>query len=114
MKKFTKLLGIVLIIALVMSMGAMALAEGGETPAGGTTAITGPQKEHTITITAKATQNEKHTYEAYQIFVGTYDSTSNQLQNFTWGSNVTSATLLAALAGDATIGSGFNTSMTAA
>jgi fimbrial isopeptide formation D2 family protein/LPXTG-motif cell wall-anchored protein len=57
MKKFTKLLGIVLIMALVMSMGIMAFADGETT--------------HTITITQPTPSDGTagaETYEAYRIF----------------------------------------------
>ena len=63
MKKFTKLLGIVLIIALVMSMGIMAWAEDGDDETETPTA--------SITITKDKTyegENQAYTYKAYKIF----------------------------------------------
>ena len=72
MKKFTKLLGIVLIIALVMSMGTMALAA--------------PTK---VDLSVNAVDG--HTYTAYQLFVGDYDSTSGKLSNVKWGANAASS-----------------------
>ena len=66
MKKFTKLLGIVLIIALVMSMGTMALAADGDTPT-----------TYTITITKDTSDKAAHTYGAFQIFKGDFDEKTN-------------------------------------
>ena len=102
MKKFTKLLGIVLIIALVMSMGTMAFAANGAT------------NTHTITIT-NADQVGKHTYEAYQVFAGDYDSTSKKLSNITWGAGVDGDAILAAVKADtATFGADAANATTAA
>ena len=82
MKKFTKLLGIVLIIALVMSMGTMAFAD--------------ESSSHVITIT-NTDQNVSHTYEAYQIFKGKLDESQTKLADIVWGSGVNGDALLAAL-----------------
>ena len=71
MKKFTKLLGIVLIIALVMSMGTMALADDPDPSATTTTAKT----------TLKVNPVEGHTYTAYQLFVGDLAQDGNTLSN---------------------------------
>lgn len=94
MKKFTKLLGIVLIIALVMSMGTMALADettGGSTTEGGTD----------TPVTHKITNNStNHTYEVYQIFTGKYDATTKQLQNLKYGQNAVGTTGSAVTAAD--------------
>ncbi|MBO5567387.1 MAG: LPXTG cell wall anchor domain-containing protein [Clostridia bacterium] len=68
MKKFTKLLGIVLIIALVMSMGAAALAEE-------TTTTT-----NTITI-GEAVDGE--TYTAYKLLSATYETADNTVTSTT-------------------------------
>ncbi len=62
---------------------------------------------HTITVSEPSGQVDTHSYEAYQVFTGTYDSGSKQLQNITWGSGVNGDALLAALKNDATIGSKF-------
>ena len=72
MKKFTKLLGIVLIIALVMSMGIMAWAEDGDDETETPTA--------SITITKDKTyegENQAYTYKAYKIFDANYDTLSS-------------------------------------
>ena len=63
MKKFTKLLGIVLIIALVMSMGTMAFGDAATTAS--------------ITITTDETYagtNQAYTYKAYKIFDANYEA----------------------------------------
>lgn len=62
---------------------------------------------HTITVNEPSGQVDTHSYEAYQVFTGTYDSASKQLQGITWGSGVDGDALLAALKVDATIGSKF-------
>ena len=62
---------------------------------------------HTITVSEPSGQVDTHSYEAYQVFTGTYDSASKQLQGITWGSGVDGDALLAALKADATIGSKF-------
>lgn len=80
MKKFTKLLGIVLIIALVMSLGTSAFADDG------------------YTITMNTTTG--HTYKAYQVFAGDFDAASGKLSNITWGTGVDGAALLSALKAD--------------
>jgi fimbrial isopeptide formation D2 family protein/LPXTG-motif cell wall-anchored protein len=62
---------------------------------------------HDITITEPSGQVDTHAYDAYQVFAGTYDSESKQLQGITWGSGVDGAALLMALQSDPTIGSLF-------
>ena len=84
MKKFTKLLGIVLIIALVMSMGIMAFAD--------------ESSSHVITIT-NTDQNVSHKYEAYQIFKGKLDESQTKLADIVWGNGVNAAGLITALKG---------------
>ena len=86
MKKFTKLLGIVLIMALVMSMGTMALAD---EPYGA------QNQDHTITVTSNGTG--VHNYEAYQVFKGNLDAAEGVLSDIQWGSGINSAGLLDAL-----------------
>ena len=95
MKKFTKLLGIVLIIALVLSLGASAFADDTAT----TTPIT-----YTITINKNSTDKAAHTYGAFQIFKGDLDektegtTTIKTLSNIQWGDDITpSATLITAI-----------------
>jgi fimbrial isopeptide formation D2 family protein/LPXTG-motif cell wall-anchored protein len=91
MKKFTKLLGIVLIMALVMSMGAIALAAEGDVT--NTPVNTG---SFTITITKDTTDKAAHTYGAYQIFKGDLAETEGAdgttakkvLSNIEWGSGI--------------------------
>ena len=78
MKKFTKLLGIVLIIALVLSMGTMALADDPQ-----------PQAVGTATATITAPSNQIHTYEVYQIFAGDLSTDGTTLSNVIWGTNST-------------------------
>lgn len=62
---------------------------------------------HTITINEPDGQQASHTYEAYQVFKGTYDSNSNQLTGITWGSGVDGDALLTDLKADSTIGKYF-------
>ena len=49
-----------------------------------------------------------HTYTAYQIFAGDYDSQSQKLSNVTWGSGVNGDALLIALKTDNTVGIDFS------
>ena len=110
MKIFTKLLGIVLIITLVMSMGTMVWAddpapttggsEGGGTEGGGAQAAT----TYAITITKDTSDKAAHTYGAFQIFKGDLDektegtTTTKTLSNIQWGDDITpSATLITAI-----------------
>lgn len=72
MKKLNKILALVLTLALVMSLGITAFAEG-ETPA--------PQ-----TVIKKA-ENDAHSYKIYQIFTG--DVSGSTLSNIKWGKNGT-------------------------
>ncbi|MGI6535282.1 MAG: SpaA isopeptide-forming pilin-related protein [Eggerthellaceae bacterium] len=71
------------------------------------TALADTTTSHTITINEPTGQKATHTYEAYQVFSGTYDSTSKQLQSITWGNGVDGDALLAALKADSTLGSAF-------
>lgn len=63
---------------------------------------------HTITINEPDGQQASHTYEAYQVFKGTYDSNSKQLTGITWGSGVDGDALLTVLKADPTIGKYFD------
>lgn len=67
--------------------------------------------DNTVTISS---DTDGHTYRAYQVFAGTFDSVSGRLTNVTWGSGVDSTNLLTALKADTTYGSSFTSSVTAA
>jgi len=69
---------------------------------------------HTITISNIEGDTASHTYAAYQVFAGKYDSTNNNLSNVTWGSGVDGAGLLTALKEDKTVGTKFTNCTTAA
>lgn len=57
----------------------------------------------TYTITVTSQDNADHTYGAYQIFTGKYDSTKGNLSNVEWGANITDGNaLIAALQADDT------------
>ena len=86
MKKFTKLLGIVLIIALVMSMGITAAFADDYGTA---------NQAHKITVTSNGTG--VHNYQAYQIFVGNLNAAEGILSDIQWGSGIKSDDLLQAL-----------------
>lgn len=58
---------------------------------------------HTITINEPDGQKASHTYEAYQVFTGTYDNNSKQLTGIKWGSGVDGDALLADLKADSTV-----------
>lgn len=73
-----KIASILLVLMLVLTMAAPALAEGEPT--------------HTITIT---NPKSGHTYSAYQVFQG--DITGGKLTNIDWGDGVNGAALLTAL-----------------
>jgi fimbrial isopeptide formation D2 family protein/LPXTG-motif cell wall-anchored protein len=83
MKSLKKMMALVIAMVMVLAMGV--------------TVFAAKDTAHTIKITSDATQKQDHTYQAYQVFVGTYDTTSKQLQNFEWGSGVDSAALLTEL-----------------
>ena len=72
MKTTRRIFAIIVALAMVLSLCAMAIADG-------TTA-------HTITITTNG--SEEHSYAAFQIFVGDYDSTTGKLSNIEWGSGI--------------------------
>ena len=70
---------------------------------------------HTITIKEPSGNQASHEYEAYQVFTGTYDSTSKQLESIGWGSGVDDDTvLLKDLKADTTIGHYFTDATDAA
>ncbi len=81
MKKFSKILSVALLVALVLSLGvASAFADDG------------------YTITMNTTTG--HTYKAYQVFAGDFDEASGKLSNINWGSGVNGPALLTALKAD--------------
>ena len=94
-KTFKKMISLVLTLTMVLAMGMTAFAADGD------------PVQHTITLNAGAEQKEGHTYEAYQVFAGTYDEESGQLKGITWGAGVDGDALLTALKADETIGSDF-------
>ena len=96
MKTTKKLLSSLLIVAILISICmTSALAAG----------------NNTVTITS---ETSGHTYRAYQVFAGTYDSVSGKLTNVTWGTGVDSAALLTALKAAPTYGTSFTSCTTAA
>ena len=97
MKKFRRIMAVVIAMSMIMAMGLTAFAD---------------EPTYKITITPNA-KNDDHTYEAYQIISGVLDTeegsaTKGQLQNLAWATGVNGATLLTALKADATIGSKFS------
>ena len=96
MKTTKKLLSSLLIVAILVSLCfTSALAAG----------------SNVVTITS---ETNGHTYRAYQVFAGTYDTTNKNLTNVTWGSGVDSAALLTALKAAPTYGTSFTSCTTAA
>lgn len=94
MRKTIKRLGAVL-LAMAMAVSVLctgALADG---------------SKYVITINGQATG---HTYEAYQVFSGTVDTTSTTLSDVQWGSAISSKSteFLTALKADETIGKDFS------
>ena len=55
-----------------------------------------------------------HSFEAYQIFKGTYDETTGKLSDINWGDNIDGATFLPALQADRNIGGAFENATDAA
>lgn len=100
MKKFRRIMALLIATVMVMSMGAAAFAAD-------------------ITIQNAGGITTDHKYEAYQIFSGTLteegegDNITQTLTNIEWANGVNSAALLTALKADTTIGSKF-TSCTSA
>ena len=92
MKKFTKLLGIVLIIALVMSMGIMAWADGetgGETGGSGTSTPAASTGTGSITVT---NAEIGATYTLYKLFDATVAADGSIAYSLPSGKDVTSDT----------------------
>ena len=96
MNTFKKLLRTILLVALLVCLGT-------------TTALAADN--NTITITS---ETGGHTYQAYQVFAGTFSSTTGKLTNITWGSGVNGTNLLAAIKADTTYGASFASCSTAA
>lgn len=94
MRKTIKRLGAVL---LAMAMAVSVLCTG----------ALAEESKYVITINGQATD---HTYEAYQVFSGTVDTTSATLSDVQWGSaiNGKSTEFLTALRADETIGKDFS------
>ena len=84
MKKFSKILSVALLVALVLSLGAMAWAEGGTTSGEGEGSGEGSSTATTKTITLTGGRSG-HTYNLYQIFTGKVDG--NELTDIQWGAN---------------------------
>ncbi len=84
MKKFKKILAIVLAMAMTLAMATMVSAD----------------DTYSITIN---NSNTGHTYTAYQIFTGDYSD--GLLSNVVWGSGVDSSALLTAIADDTALSS---------
>jgi len=97
MKTLKTLLHTILLIVLLVVLG---------------TTTTLAADNNTITITS---ETGGHTYQAYQVFAGTYTytATGGNLSNITWGSGVNGANLLTAIKADATYGSSFASCNTA-
>ena len=83
MKNLKKVLAFVFAMVMVLAMG--------------TSVFAAATTQHEIHLYSTAPQKEKHSYSAYQVFVGTYDTASKQLQNFAWGNGVDSDALLTEL-----------------
>lgn len=96
MKTLKTLLRTILLVALLVALGT-------------TTALAADN--NTITISS---ETSGHTYQAYQVFAGTFSSTTGKLTNITWGSGVNGANLLTAIKADATYGASFASCTTAA
>jgi fimbrial isopeptide formation D2 family protein/LPXTG-motif cell wall-anchored protein len=79
MNTYKKLLRTILLVALLVCLGT-------------TTALAADN--NTITISS---ETGGHTYQAYQVFAGTFSSTTGKLTNITWGSGVNGANLLVAI-----------------
>ena len=91
MKKFSKILSVALLVALVLSLGvANAFADSTAT--------------HTITVNSIEGDTETHTYDVYQVFAGDYSKEGEieKLSNITWGSGVNGDAILAAVIADTT------------
>jgi len=70
MKHMKKVLALIIALTMVFAMGVTVFAA-----------------DHTV-----STNSTTHTYQIYQIFTGTYDATSEQLQNLKYGQNAKTGT----------------------
>lgn len=95
MKYTKKLLSLVLVLVLALALAVPGFAAG---------------ETYSITIN-DATAGK--TYEAYQVFAGTWSDTAENLVDITWGNGVKGTDLLNALKADDTIGSYFTAAETA-
>lgn len=82
MKTLKKVVSLLLVAALVFTLGLTAFADS-TTP-------------HSITI-ENPDAGEAHEFTAYQVFAGTYDPNTNALSDVSWGSGVNGVALLEAL-----------------
>ena len=89
MKQIKKIMALAIAMVMMLSMSISVFAANGAT------------NTHTITIT-NADQVGAHTYEAYQVFAGDYDATSQKLSNITWGAGVNGTAILNAVKADTT------------
>ena len=79
MKTMQKLVSILVVLALVFTLGLGAFAD--------------ENTAHTITVTNNDAQ-ETHEYSAYQVFAGDYDEATGALSDVSWGSGVNGTALL--------------------
>ena len=88
MKKFSKILSVALLVALVLSLGvANAFADPGDTASGESGEPETPAATtKTITLTGG---KAGHTYTLYQVFTGKTTETDGELTDIQWGSDVT-------------------------
>ena len=94
MKKFSKILSVALLVALVLSLG-VANAFAADPPADDPDQYGVQNQEHTITVESNGTG--VHKYEVYQVFYGNLNATEGVLSDIQWGNGVESAALLSAL-----------------
>lgn len=83
MKHLTKLLSLLLSIALILSLAVTAFAD-----------MVTTTPKYTITVNNSA---DGHSYEAYQVFKGTLSEDGKTLSDVDWGTGVDNAGLLNAL-----------------
>ncbi len=88
LKKLKRIISMTLAVVMVLAMS-MTI---------GTTEVEATE----VSVTTVSNLSD-HSFAAYQIFTGDYDSTSNTLSNVAWGDGVTSNTLLSTLVADTTV-----------
>ena len=84
MKKFKKMIALVIAMVMALAMSVTAFAEN--------TPIATPEGGFSVTVTRDDTDEGTHTYEAYQIFTGdlVQDEDGNKiLSNIDWGTGIT-------------------------